>query len=158
MADWQAIKTEYITTDTSYRKLGEKYGIHYKLIGQRGKDENWVELRAQYKDETFTKTIDKISKQEVNRATRLRAVTDKMLDKIEAMIDSVNPEMCDPKSLRALSAALKDIKEIHGIRSDLDQREQNARIANLEKSANADEAVDKEITVTILGDLDAYSK
>ena len=27
MADWQAIKAEYITTDTSYRKLAKKYDV-----------------------------------------------------------------------------------------------------------------------------------
>ena len=41
MADWNAIKTEYITTDTSYRKLGEKYEINYKVIADRGKAEKW---------------------------------------------------------------------------------------------------------------------
>ena len=34
MADWQAIKTEYITTDTSYRKLSQKYDIGYQAICQ----------------------------------------------------------------------------------------------------------------------------
>ena len=36
MADWQAIKTEYITTDTSYRKLAQKYGISHVQIGNVG--------------------------------------------------------------------------------------------------------------------------
>ena len=38
MADWQAIKTEYITTDTSYRKLAEKYGVSRVQIGTVGKE------------------------------------------------------------------------------------------------------------------------
>ena len=135
MADWQAIKTEYITTDTSYRKLADKYGIHYKVISERGKDENWVELRSQHQDKTLTNTLNKISKQEANRAARICTVADKLLNKVEAMADSIETA----KDLRALSAAIKDLKEIQGVKSDRDRREQEARIANLQKQANADE-------------------
>lgn len=46
MADWEKIKAEYITNaNTSYRKLAEKYGVHYKTISSKGKDEGWAELR-----------------------------------------------------------------------------------------------------------------
>jgi hypothetical protein len=27
--DWEKIRTEYVTTATSYRKLGEKYGVNF---------------------------------------------------------------------------------------------------------------------------------
>ena len=30
--DWLKIKTEYITTDISYRKLAEKYGVSNTVI------------------------------------------------------------------------------------------------------------------------------
>ena len=135
MADWQAIKTEYITTDTSYRKLAQKYGVHYKVISERGKDEKWVELRSQHQDKTLTNTLNKISKQDANRAARIYTVADKLLNKVEAMADSIETA----KDLRALSAAIKDLKEIQGVKSDTDRREQEARIANLQKQANADE-------------------
>lgn len=39
MADWSKIKTEYITTDTSYRKLAEKYGINKDTIYAKAKKE-----------------------------------------------------------------------------------------------------------------------
>ena len=135
MADWQAIKTEYITTDTSYRKLADKYGVHYQAICQRSKAEGWIAQREQYKNNTITKTVDKISKQQVARATRIKNVADKLLDKIEAMADTIKTA----KDLRALSAAVKDLKEIQGVKSDLDRQEQQARIDNLRKQAEADE-------------------
>ena len=137
MADWQAIKTEYITTDTSYRKLSQKYGIHYKVISDRGKDEKWVELRSQYRDKTLTDTLKKISQQESNRAARIHNVADKLLNKIEAMVDSGRP--LDTKAIRALTAAVKDLKEIQSVKSDLDKQEQEARIANLRKQANPEQ-------------------
>jgi hypothetical protein len=33
MANWNEIKTEYITTDTSYRELSQKYGVRGFEIG-----------------------------------------------------------------------------------------------------------------------------
>lgn len=134
MADWAKIKTEYITTDTSYRKLGEKYGIHYKVISDRGKTEGWVELRSRYRDKALTKTLDKISDQEAGRAAKIYNVVDKLLIRIEAMVDGDEP--MDTKSIRALAAAVKDLKEIQSVKSALDEQEQRARIANLQKQAN----------------------
>lgn len=137
MADWQAIKTEYITTDTSYRKLAQKYSIHYKVISDRGKAEGWVELRSQHRAKTLTKTLDKISQQEANRAAKILSVSDKLLNKIDRIVDSDKP--LDTKSIRALTAAVKDLKEIQSVRSELDRQEQEARIANLRKQANPEQ-------------------
>ena len=139
MADWQAIKTEYITTDTSYRKLAQKYGIHYKVISDRGKAEGWGELRSQYRDKTLTDTLNVISRKQVNRAARFQSVADKLLNKIESIVDAMEPENMDSKSIRALTSAVKDLKEIQNIKSELDEKEQEARIANLRKQANMDE-------------------
>jgi transcriptional regulator of heat shock response len=154
MADWQAIKTEYITTDTSYRKLAQKYGIHYKVISERGKDEGWVELRSQHRDKTLTKTLDKISQQEANRAAKIHSVADKLLLKIEAMVDS--EDALSEKGIRALTAAVKDLKEIQSVRSDLDRQEQEARIANLRKQAEKDEDKTEDIEVVFIGGEEAW--
>ena len=135
MIDWQAIKTEYITTNTSYRKLAQKYGIHYKVISERGKNEKWVELRSQHRDKTLTKTLDKISKQKATREAKIYSVSDKLLLKIEALAD--RPGIM-PKDVRSLVGAVKDLRDILGVKSDLDKREQRARIANLEKAAEKD--------------------
>ena len=137
MADWQAIKTEYITTDTSYRKLAQKYGVSHVQIGNVGKEEKWVELRRQHLDKTLTKTVEKISQQEANRAAKIHSVADKLLLKIEAMVDSEEP--MSEKGIRALTAAVKDLKEIQSVRSELDKQEQEARIANLRKQAEKDD-------------------
>ena len=156
MADWQAIKTEYITTDTSYRKLAQKYGIHYKVISDRGKAEEWVELRSQHRAKTLTITLDKISKQEAKRAAKIRTVADKLLNKIEAMVDGGKP--LDTKAIRALTAAVKDLKDILGVKSALDEKEQKARIATLEKQADSDNGSKEPIKVIIGSDLEDYSK
>ncbi len=136
MADWQAIKTEYITTETSYRKLSQKYGIGYQAICHRSKEEGWIAIREQHKNNTITKTLEQISQQEANRAVKIHSVADKLLLKIEALAD--RPGMM-PKDVRSLVAAVKDLKEIQGVKSDLDEQEQRARIANLQKQADKDD-------------------
>ena len=156
MADWQAIKTEYITTQTSYRKLAQKYGVSHVQIGNVGKEEKWVELRRQHLDRTLAQTLEKTSKQEANRAARIHTVADKLLNKIEAMVDSERP--LDTKGIRALTAAVKDLKEIQSVKSALDEQEQRARIANLQKQANKDDNDKSSITITLEGGLSDYAQ
>ena len=184
MADWQAIKTEYITTDTSYRKLAKKYGIHYKVISDRGKDEKWVELRSQYRDKTLTKTLDKMSSKKADKMARIDDLADKLLEKLEQAIteldrhiithknkvetagveetteyrEAVEGGVVDRQGLKQLASALKDIKEVKQLRSELDEREQRARIANLEKQADKESDNKEPIQVIIGGDLMEYSK
>lgn len=134
-ADWNAIKTEYITNpNTSYRKLAEKYGVHFTNIAKKAKEENWQQDRIQHANTTLTNSIDAITNAKVDRALRLQSVAEKLLDKIEALIEYTEA----PQSIRQLTAAIKDIKEIQMIKSDADLREQEARIANLRKQAEKD--------------------
>lgn len=171
MADWRKIKTEYITTDTSYRKLGQKYGVHYQTICRRAKEEGWIEQREQHENKVVTKTLDKIGEKQVDRVQRLQDVTDRLLDKIEEAVEqlditlSTNTEkvkvieyknelapnkptketitekevvvetrtIIDRTGLKAITSALRDIKEVQMLRSELDKQEQEARIAKLRK-------------------------
>ena len=158
MADWQAIKTEYITTDTSYRKLAQKHGINVTTIAKTAGAEGWVEQRKQYANETQAKTLEKISQQEANRAAKIHSVADKLLLKIEAMVDAVEPEDIPAKAIRALTAAVKDLKEIQSVKSALDEQEQRARIANLQKMADKEDDNKEPIQVIIGDDLSEYSK
>ena len=42
MADWNKIKTEYLTSDTSYRKLAQKYGVNAITKAKKVRKEVWV--------------------------------------------------------------------------------------------------------------------
>ena len=155
MADWQSIKTEYITTDTSYRKLAQKYGVSATQICNKGKEEGWVEQREQFLNKTTAKTIEIISQQEANRAAKIHSVADKLLLKIEAIADSSGP--MSSKDIRALTAAVRDLKEIQNVRSVADRREQEARIANLQKNAERNDNNGCESTVKLEGSILEYA-
>ena len=142
MADWQSIKTEYITTDTSYRKLAQKYGIDSAVIGRRAKSEEWVKLRQQHIDKTQTKTLNAISNKQADRAAKLIGVSDLLLDKIKSLVET-NPELLIiPQNMKHISGVLKDIKEIQMIKSEADLREQEARIEKLRREAEPDKGND----------------
>ena len=157
MADWQAIKTEYITTETSYRKLAQKYGVNHAVIGQRAKAEKWVDLRRQHIDKTQTKTLNAISRKQADRAANLIAVSDLLLGKVKSLLETDDGLLVDPQSMKYISGVLKDLKEIQMIKSDVDLREQEARIDKLRKEAMV-EKESNEVKVTIVGELEEYSE
>lgn len=146
-ADWSAIKAEYITDpNASYRKLGEKYSVHFTNIAKKAKEENWQQERIQHANTTLTNAIEAVTDAKVDRAVRLQSVADKLLDRIEELIDVA----MSPQSIRQLTAAVKDIKDIKMIKSDADLREQEARIANLRKMASVSDDDESETGVVLL--------
>ena len=152
MADWKAIKTEYITTDTSYRKLAQKYGISYNAIGNRSRDEKWQDLRDQYLTKTMTKTMNAISTKQADRAAKLVGVSDLLLDKVKELIETNEELLVDTSIMRDISVVLKNLKDIQMIRSDADMREQEARIEKLRKEAEGDEANRQQTVTVVMGD------
>ena len=189
MADWQAIKTEYITTDTSYRKLAQKYGVGYSLIGEKARLEGWVKQREQFRNKAITKAIDKISTKKADKMARIDDLADKLLDKLEQAITELDLQLfkhtdktkvieynndrrpdkptketiheeeklletksiVDRQGLKQIASALKDIKEVKMLRSELDEQEQKARIANLEKQADKDDRGSDAPTLVVEG-------
>ena len=158
MADWQKIKTEYITTNTSYRKLAEKYGVNYRTICVRSQQEGWIEQREQHYNKTTTKTLEAISSKQVDRATNLISVSDLLLAKVKRLLETDAEVLSDTQSMKHISGVLKDIKEIQMIRSDADMKEQEARIKKLQKEAEADEVKDTKVIVQFESDVDAYGR
>ena len=160
MADWNKIKTEYLTSDTSYRKLAQKYGVNATTIAKKASKEDWVSQRQQLANRTLSKTLTAVSNRQVNRAARLQKVADKLLNKIEAVVDDYNMGalLVDRQSLRQITGALKDIKDIQMIRSEADLREQEARIAKLLKEAEREDSGPNKVVIQIEGGEDTWSK
>lgn len=158
MADWQKIKTEYITTDTSYRKLAQKHGVHYNAIANRAKQEDWISQRNRFCDRTVTKTVTAISNKQVDRAAKLISVADKLLCKVESLVEDHPELLVSTQSIKNLSGVLKDIKEVQMIRSEADLREQEARIAKLRREAESDDTNREPVRVIIEDSLGEYSK
>lgn len=151
MADWENIKAEYLTTETSYRKLAKKYGVNATTIAKKASKEGWQSQRQQQATKTLSKMLAADTKQKVDRATRLKTVADKLLDKVEALVEEDG--FLSAAAIKNLSDALKNIKEAQMIRSSRDDAEQDARIAKLQREAqkDADDGKDKTVHVIIAG-------
>ena len=150
--DYQKIKAEYIAGGTSYRRLAEKYDVPRTTLERKAKEERWTELRRQADGKAEAKIVNAISNRQAAKADKIIDVADKLLAKIAEVIDMVDT----PNGIKDLSTALKNIREIKGIKTDIDLREQEARIRNLEKQAEkTDESND--ITVTIGSEAEEYS-
>ena len=151
--DWNKLKREYIQGNTSYRKLVEKYGVPLTTLKTRAAKEHWVELRDQARAKADTKIVESEANNQAERMKRLLTVTDRLLDAVEKAVNEFNTEelTLDKSALKSLSGAIKDIKEIQGIKSAIDIREQEARIANLQRQAQAEDNKPNEITITIEG-------
>ena len=152
---WSKLKAEYIAGGTSYRKLAEKYGVSFNTIQGVAKQEKWVELRNQVKDKSTTKMVESIAQDITKNAVKINNVADKLLDKISLMLDEYDE--LDSQSIKHFTSALKDIKDVKGIKSDIDMREQEARIEKLRKETE-DEQKDTSVVVKFEGEIDKWSK
>lgn len=152
--DWNKIKAEYIAGGTSYRKLAEKYSVSFNTLKGVAIREKWTELKEQADNRATTKIVKDVGNKNGTHSVKINDVADKLLDKIIEMLDM---EGLGSQSIRHLTSSLKDIKEIKGIKSEIDMKEQEARIDKLRKEIEGDDNTDRTITVTIEGDVKNYA-
>lgn len=96
--DWLKLKTEYITTDISYRGLAEKYGVSRSQIYKVGGEEGWVELREQYRSKAVAKSVEKIAEKKARQAAKVGDLADKLLLKLEQAIEELDQTMVTHKT------------------------------------------------------------
>lgn len=151
--DWKQIKREYIAGGTSYRKLCAKYGVPLSNLKRVAINEGWVELRNQCKTKAATKIVEIESDKQAERMKRLLTVSDKLLEAVEVAVDQFQTGdlVAEKGVLKSLASAIKDIKDIQSLKTELDIEEQKARIAILKKQAEADGNNVNEVAVVIAG-------
>ena len=150
--DWNKLKAEYIAGGTSYRKLAKKYGVSFSSVRFKAEQEKWTDLKAQAQHSANTRIVESIVEDSTKNAVSIDNVADKLLDKITSMLVQ---EGLTTQSVKHLTSALKDIKDIKGIKTDLDKKEQEARINKLIKEAE-DEKKDTNITITFGDEVKKY--
>ena len=106
-------------------------------------------------DIQLLKDVIRVKEIEYKNAKRPDKPTKEIITEEEKVIE--HRTIIDRSGLKAIASSLRDIKEIQMLKSELDRREQEARIRNLEKQAEAEEK-DNEIKVTIECDIEKYSK
>lgn len=185
MPDWNAIKTEYITNqNSSYTKLAEKFSVSRSTIAARAGREQWPEEKEHFQHTLMTKTMEKVAENHADKLSRIQSATDELLDKIEQAIRELDVSIVikriktdngvteetteyreaktggivDRAGVKQIASALKDIKEIQMLKSELDRAEQEARIANLRRQADAEDKSREPVQVVISGELGDYAE
>ena len=156
MPDWKKIKAEYIR-GVSYRKLADKYGVSFSSIQKRGAKEKWTDLRKRSSRKSDEKIVESVASREAKRVDGIQTVADLLLERIKEGVTK-GTLIIDSQSIRQITASLKDLRDIKGIKSELDMQEQMARIDKLRKEASDDDAnKDTKIVVEMKGELDSWS-
>jgi hypothetical protein len=77
--NWIKIKTEYETTNISYRKLADKYKVSFDTLQKRAKREFWVKS----KEETGDKMATKVRQKSIENMAEINSITkNKVLEEI----------------------------------------------------------------------------
>lgn len=157
MVDWKKLKTEYITTNTSYRKLAKKYDIPFNTIQCRAKKEKWVELRNQYQDNIVAKSVKKAEENSIDYKSAIYDLAYKVAMQLNDMTDknTISDLVAIGIKPRDITGAIKDLEDALHIKSMSDMKEQEARIAKLHKEVE-EEKKDTSINITLGDEVKKY--
>ena len=108
--DWETIRAEYVTGTGSLRQLAKKYGVGVSAIGMRAKREHWTKTKEACEQKVFEKVVEETSKVMISNNERALKVVDTLLQKAEESSVMIRPN--DTKSLKDITAILKDLKEL----------------------------------------------
>lgn len=146
--DWEQIQSEYITGNISYRKLSQKYEVSESALTEKAVAEQWFQKRKNYRSKAVAKSLDLSCDHKAEQLAKFDEVTDRLLDRIEAIIDGMDCSMTSVQQcrslhssvecLKTLSESLLNIKEVMSIQSDQQLYEQQLRAEALKKRAKSD--------------------
>lgn len=126
--------------------------MSHSTLLKRAAKEKWTELRNNAGIKIDTKTIEKISEEQSKKAVNLNDIADILADRIKALAEKAE----DADTIKKLTSAAKDIRDIKGIKTDADLREQEARIRKLEQETK--EQRDTRVIVQFEEDMTRWSK
>lgn len=128
--DWNKVKNDYVKKRMTTNQLSKKYGIPAGTIRNHATFGRWGDDRAKCAEKVNRIFAETVAEQETNRIARFVSTADLLMDRITEGISN-GDLLKSNKSLRDVTGAIKDLKEILGLKSDLDRAEQEARIARL---------------------------
>lgn len=111
--DWPKIKNEYATANISYRKLAGKYGVAFQTLRDRAMRENWGAFRETQRHKigtkTAQKTAEKISDRNAGMTVEMAELHTIAARRAREMLEG---ETLNPKGLKSVTSALKDLSDI----------------------------------------------
>lgn len=138
ITDWELIKTEYITTDVTFKELAEKHGLKHDYVRKRASREKWRDDRDIFRSKRTQKAINKA----INRGSediceylmKLKGCStelDRAIEKVLKQRDKLTPQ-----DVRLMASALKDAiwikKQLYDIPTQAEREAQKIATERLE--------------------------
>ena len=132
MIDWTAVEQDFLTSGGSYRELALRHGIGRRSVERHAAAGFWQEKRTMRKRSEEAESAEPAPdpQQRRDRQERLLDAADEALCKLRQAVEELEP--ANAPGLASLVRALKDLRELQGLKKDdLDLEEQQARIERI---------------------------
>lgn len=94
-------------------------------------------LRQQADNRAATAQVETVVRANSRADTKMQEAAEALIGKAMEGIREADPK--DAKTLKAYSGVLRDLKDVLNLKTELDKKEQEARIANLRRQAQEEE-------------------
>ena len=120
MPDWEALRVEYVSGKTSYKKLAAKHGVPLHKVEERARDEAWMAQKRQFRRNVVDKALKKMETQQAGQLVKLQHAADKLAGIVE-MASADEQIFLDngTYSHKALQATVRSLKELTEVIRDL---------------------------------------
>ncbi len=145
--DKKVTKTVTSIENSQVKKLERIFNITDKLLDK-------LERAVDELDIQICKRTKKIKEIEYNNYERPDKPTKEIINEVEEVTEVHT--IIDRKGVQELASAIKSLKEVQMLKSELDEQEQKARIDKLRKDA-MEEQTDKEIELVMGEEVDSYA-
>ena len=109
-ATWANIKNEYLTSNASLRGLAKKYELAFSTVIARARDEGWEDERKKLNEEVAEAVAKTQTAKAQSNTEKAELAIGTVLDKVIIASAMVSP--ADTKSLKDITAMMKDLKEL----------------------------------------------
>lgn len=140
--DWFEIERDFRETGLSYPKLAAKYGVSLSTLKKKAAKNKWAlqkALTAKEREPAPKEEPEPVIPEEPTaivyqteterRRELFLRMTDDMANRIQDALAVV--DVSNVFAIKMLASALKDLRDLQGIRDPLDEEEKRARIAKL---------------------------
>ena len=146
--DRTVAKTIAVIEDKQVDKMARIQDITNRLLDK-------IEQAVEELDIQLFKSVEKVKEIEYNNPERPDKPTKEVIHEEEKITELHT--IVDRKGVQELSAAIKNLKEVQMLKSDIDIEEQKARIAILKKQAQSEED-SKDIVVKFDTNVEVYGE
>ena len=115
--DWELLHKEYMESDISYTDLAKKYGVSYRHLTQRGREENWPNDREKTRKKAVSKVSDIIATRQAKSVANLMTAADKLSARLIDDMDAIANSRDVSDVAKALKYAADTLAQVYGIQT-----------------------------------------